>query len=161
MASGIYKRKSISDRFQESYIVNAETGCWEWQKDMVWNGYGRIFCYPKNIYAHRFSYQLFIGKLNNSKELVCHKCDNRKCVNPFHLFKGTYRENDQDSRNKGRQPTARHGSIFMYKKGCRCDECHKVQLAYAKDFRSRHKDKIKQYNERYKLKKLITLNNSK
>jgi predicted XRE-type DNA-binding protein len=50
------------------------------------------------------SYEVFTGKLILKRMCVCHKCDNRKCVNPNHLFIGSYSDNTNDMFNKNRQP---------------------------------------------------------
>lgn len=57
--------------------------------------------------AHRFSYETFVGPLDKT-QLVCHRCDNPSCVNPSHLFVGTYKDNAHDKIEKGRQRTGRN-----------------------------------------------------
>ncbi len=56
------------------------------------------------ILAHRFSFQLHHNRLIQDKMCICHKCDNRKCVNPHHLSEGTHQDNMNDMKNKGRLP---------------------------------------------------------
>lgn len=90
------------ERFIDKIAV-AESGCWEWQASLTLVGYGQLKVSDKSNpqLAHRLSYQLFNGDIGE-KLLVCHTCDNRKCVNPQHLFLGNHKTNADDMVNKNR-----------------------------------------------------------
>lgn len=78
-----------------------ESGCWEWQGATA-AGYGRLKINRKLESAHRLAFQLSNPVVDMRKLMVCHKCDNRRCCNPEHLFLGTSRDNMLDCKAKGR-----------------------------------------------------------
>ena len=81
------------------------TECWEWLAHLTIKGYGGFKYNGWNQHAHRVSWNLTFGAISSGLQ-VLHKCDNRKCVRPDHLFLGTHDDNMLDKAQKGR---ARNG----------------------------------------------------
>lgn len=95
-------RKKVELKKRITYKIDKKTGCWEWSGSNNGNGYGRVSHNGKYICAHRGSYIVNVGPIPKGL-LVLHKCDNRMCVNPDHLFLGTHKDNCHDMYKKGRQ----------------------------------------------------------
>lgn len=83
-----------------SKVKPVENGCHEWQSTIHRDGYGKFYFSGRQVQAHRVAYILFVGPTNS--QWVLHKCDNRKCVNPEHLFLGDAKANVADMYRKGR-----------------------------------------------------------
>lgn len=93
---------SVLDKYAKYITIPVVGECWGWGGPHSLNGYGQLFDGKQNIYAHRLSYQLFFGGLPAGM-CVLHKCDNRECTNPNHLFLGTHQDNSNDKLAKHRE----------------------------------------------------------
>ena len=80
--------------------------CWEWRGACSPNGYGKTEIWQGGVRtaktSHRIIYEMHLGRHIPKDVFVCHKCDNKKCCRPDHLFLGTAHDNMIDCINKGR-----------------------------------------------------------
>ena len=113
--------KRFWDKVNKSSSVFGDDGqfptqCWTWTAGVSNKGYGLFWLSPRMQSSHRVAWFLEWG--NVPKEIcVLHKCDNKICVRPDHLFLGTVQDNNNDKKQKNRsyygiqksenQPTAK------------------------------------------------------
>lgn len=144
--NGHHNRKS-----EALFIVNPDTGCWEWQRASDGLGYGQLNVDGKRYKAHRFFYEQKYGPIPEGL-FLCHRCDNPACVNPDHMFVGTQKDNMRDAALKGRinshsshkthcpQGHPYEGANLIMKNGRRvCRICKNEGLART---RARRKEKV-------------------
>ncbi len=85
--------------------VTKTLNCWEWNRGLGSHGYGQVYLRRgKPLLAHRVSWEITNGQIPKGL-YVLHKCDNKKCVRPDHLFIGTQKDNIRDMFKKGRANT--------------------------------------------------------
>lgn len=96
--------ESLKKRFYQKFDKGNASDCWEWKASIAGIGYGQIKLtgQRRQAYAHRVAYILENGDIPENM-IVCHRCDNPKCVNPDHLFLGTQKDNMLDMKQKNRQ----------------------------------------------------------
>ena len=106
---------SVAERFWERVnkagpVIRPELGpCWQWTGGRTASapfGYGITEINGRRTKTHRVSWELTHGALpprdGHHGTCVLHRCDNRLCVNPDHLFLGTNLDNIRDRDAKGR-----------------------------------------------------------
>ena len=89
------------ERFWKHVEKTDDASCWNYTGYILNSGYGHFVIGKKRIRAHRLSWLINNGEIPEGM-LICHTCDNRKCVNPKHLFIGTNKDNALDREEKGR-----------------------------------------------------------
>ena len=113
---------------------------------LVWTGAvsgrpGRMYgCFwnGKPIKAHRFAYETWNGPLIDGL-LICHTCDNHRCVNPAHLYQGTASDNVRDAVARNRHGNGQAGkthcpsghpyvaeNTYIYRSQRQCKTCRDI-----------------------------------
>lgn len=90
----------LADRFWSKVDIGAIDECWEWQAAIAKVGYGAFNYEGQQTGAHRVAYMLHYGDIPEGKE-ICHRCHNRPCCNPHHLYAGTRKDNVRDAMKAG------------------------------------------------------------
>lgn len=94
------KYKTAQEVIDYNSYYCSGTGCHLWKLRLDRGGYAIIkrvhwAKYYNVRMAHQLSYILAYGEYDRDL-LICHKCNIRHCVNPKHLYAGTYKSNAQD-----------------------------------------------------------------
>ena len=94
----------LIDYLEDRSTPVPESGCRLWDLSVDKTGYGKIKMKGKHLQAHRVAWEAYRGPIPEGK-LICHKCDVPSCINPNHLYVGTFTDNNRDTiaRGKGYQ----------------------------------------------------------
>ncbi len=112
----------------EEHFRKKKRGCWVWNDDRSKRARFsvRIEGWVHQESAARTAWRFYRGPIPSGL-LVCHTCDQDYCVNPEHLFLGTYADNTQDCIAKGRfvgNAKLRVDDILNIRRRCEDGESH-------------------------------------
>lgn len=97
----ILMKITLEERFWSKVAILSKNVCWEWLAGKYRTGYGAFYVSKQgNKGAHRVAWEFTRGPIRDNL-YVLHKCNNRGCVNPQHLYVGNQFDNMKDAMSDG------------------------------------------------------------
>ncbi len=88
---------NTKNKFWSEVDIKEENECWPFKRGRQGNGYGRFYINRyEGFLAHRMAWTITNGEISR-KMYILHKCDNKICCNPKHLYCGTLSNNRRDA----------------------------------------------------------------
>jgi len=103
--------KCLSSRTKDIEYEIDKNGCWICISHYSTIGYPSIRINNKRMRLSKYVYEQEYGEISKGL-IICHHCDNTRCINPIHLFAGTQKDNINDKVYKNRhakQKGEQHG----------------------------------------------------
>jgi predicted XRE-type DNA-binding protein len=100
------RTKTQANRFWSKVQKLDKESCWIWQGAKFWDNYGMFKIDNLNLRAHRVAYEIANGSIETGK-LILHRCDNKLCCNPHHLYQGDQKQNMKDMTQRNRSTNKR------------------------------------------------------
>jgi hypothetical protein len=126
----------MDDEDKQKLLSGFETqdGCWIWTRGCAKGGYGAVFIGGKTRRAHRACYELIRGVTLTPDQFLHHICNNKACINPFHL-EITNQADHVDSATFGNKEKTRcpYGHEYTpentrWNRGGKSRECYQCKL---------------------------------
>lgn len=140
------KRAAVQERMADRFWAKVDKdgprpahvpgigSCWQWTASLLKTGYGQFtICVGgkrKNAHAPRVAWELVNGPIVGGL-WVLHRCDNRRCVNPDHLWLGTNDDNVKDMWRKNRGNRIVPGGERAPSAKLRADQVRSIRDMYA------------------------------
>jgi len=151
----LHCRIPLDRRFDILHFPEPNSGCWIWLGALDAKGYGSISVNGKNLKAHRWAYEHFIGPIPVGL-VPDHLCHLPCCVNPWHMEPVTHQVNILRGQGiaaiRAKQTHCIHGHelagdnlLSQSRRGRQCKLCHRK-------ITNRARDKRKMFEAQYGIK---------
>jgi len=90
----------LYERISNRYSIS-KSGCYEWTSYLSKDGYAKIRYKGKALRVAKIVLEKKLKRKIKEGYETCHNCNNRKCLNPEHLYEGTHKQNGEDLSKAG------------------------------------------------------------